>query len=745
VLRQHATRLIIASMMLPQLIWAVQWGPNGEPSDIIYDADGNPSYILVIQDQAPVFEDFQQSAKQKASFGMARHIADEVTHNGKTYYLMVDFDSENWEIKNVLGWISADSVLRDPRPLSENSIALKGLIIHNWEIDTSGHMDISMTHAYKGPNEDYEPNNTIGLFDLFFVLAQKNGYTLLSREATLSLEGIENQLLGWVADKNLHIWKTRQAIEFDKTTVEQRKQGVKVFKTPEEVIAFYLKGQKIEPLAEEDLGAKTPWSPILMRYPIISEGSNQHPNLGNMYKIGVIGDQIYIDKGTAGLTEKELAEMREKLKELEKEMSNIDIFFIIDATGSMSDDYPHVKKSVITIAHQMKGSDLKPRFSINFYKDYVDKDGKGGDDSYLFKREPLTEEVGLFTSYLDKESTSGGGDTPEAIYHAIDQSIHLARSEVRNVGFRVAVVIADAPNHDQDPVGYTPAQIAQKLANNGYDFFSVESGDSAGKFAHQMREIARVLGTDRALTSHFHAKGRGDDVAQAIIKMALKAIEEAKQAKLATATAGMGSGFQKIQSTYGVRITRRVTEGMQKKGINPRNFIAASAQIFQPGWVTVKEPGTGVQQVREVLLINRLELESFLGLLTTFVKKPITKKAIMTTWKRALEDNLGEADLDKPVSELVEAHLGLPVKNKMLQMTLTEISKLSGKQLKDFGQSLYKDILYLRSFVQEELIEAVEDNKSRFGWKPVRKGTKKVWWKFGNTYEYGWIPLDVMP
>jgi len=447
VLRQYTTILMVALMMLlPQVVWAgIQWGPNGQPSDVFYDAEGEPSYILVIQDQAPVFEDFQQSAKlmQKASFGIAHHIADEVTHNGKTYYLMVDFDSVNWEIKKFLGWISADSVLRNPKPLIENGIALKGFIINR--------------DAYKGANKSYAPNPTVGQFEFFFAFAQKNGYTLLARQPILLVENAETQLLGWVADINLYIWKTRQAIEFDKSTVERRKLGVKIFQNQQEVIDFYLHGKKIVPLVEEDLNVKTPWPPNLMRFPIIS--SMTHPILGTMYQVDVIGTQ----------------------------------------------------------------------------------------------------------------------------------------------------------------------------------------------------------------------------------------------------------------------------------------------NIIQPVWVMVNEHETGIRQVREVLLINRFDLESYLGLLTTFVKKPISKKAIMTTWKRALEENLGEADLDKSVSELVKAHLGLPVKNKMLQMTLTEISKLSGKQLKDFGPSLYKDLLYLRSFVQEELIEAVEDNKSRFGWKPVRKGTKKVWWKFGNTYEYGWIPLDVMP
>ena len=747
-LRQHTTILMVALMILPQLIWAtVQWGPDGKPSDIIYDKEENPSYILVIQDKAPVFNAPRDGTKvMPASFGMARYIADEVTHNGKTDYLMVDFDSENWAIKNFLGWISADSVLRDPKPLSEKGIALKGLIIHNWQIDTSGHLDISMTHAYKGPSKkDFASHKKVGLFDLFFAFAQKSGYTLLARDASLVVEQADRQLLGWVANDNLHIWKTRQAIEIDKTTLRSRKQGVKVFKTQKEAIDFYLGGKKIEPLAEEDLGITASWEPLLMRYPIISEGSKQYPGLGNMYQVGVIGDQVYIDKGTAGLTEKELAVMRVKLKELEREMSHIDLLFIIDATGSMSNDYPHVKKAVSTIATKMKGSALKPRFSINFYKDYVDGDGKGGDDSYLFKRQPLTENVGLFNSYLDKESTSGGDDEPEAIYYAIDQVLLLASDEVRKIGFRVAIVIADAPNHNPDPRGYTPAQIAQKLANNGYDFFSVESGD-AGDFTPQMKKIAENLGYDRALTAHFHAKGRGNDVAQAIIKMASKAIKEAKEAQLAIASAAIGEGFKKIgKSSHGMRIALRVTEAMQKKGINPRNFIAASAQIFQPGWVTTKEPGTGVKQVREVLLIGRMDLESYAGLLTTFVKKPITRKKIMNTWQRALKENLGEAGMDKSVSDLVDAHLGLPVRNKILQLTLEEISRLNGKKLKEFRKALYKDLLYLRGVYQEQVIEAVEDKASQLGWKAVKKGARKVWWKLGDTFEYGWIPLDVMP
>ena len=446
-LRQHTTILMVALMMLPQLIWAIQWGPNGQPSDVFYDAQQEPSYILVIQDKAPVFNTPDDSTKvMQASFGMARYIADKVTHHEKTYYLMVDFDSENWTIKKFLGWISADSVLRDLKPLTEKGIALKGLIIRK-------------SDAYKGPNSSYDFNKTINPFDLFFAFSQKNGYTLIAQEATLPVENAENQLFGWVADNKLHLWKTRQAIEFDKTTVERRKLGVKVFETQQDAIDFYFHDKKIVPLAEEDLKVKTPWDPNQMRYPIIS--AMTHPTLGLMYKISIISEQ---------------------------------------------------------------------------------------------------------------------------------------------------------------------------------------------------------------------------------------------------------------------------------------------KSIFQPGWVTVNDPETGIRQVREMLLISRYNLESYVGFLSAFVKTPISRRMMMAVWKRTLEINLGETELNKPVSDLLQITQQLPVKTQMMQKiircTLCDTNK---KFTRGFRQNLYKSFLYLRSFLSEENIEVVEDHNSRFGWKPIRKGTRKVWWKFSDTVEYCWIPLDLMP
>ena len=122
-----------------------------------------------------------------------------------------------------------------------------------------------------------------------------------------------------------------------------------------------------------------------------------------------------------------------------------DIAFIVDATGSMSDEIEFLKKDLVDILDRVKGgqSDISLRTGTVFYRDE-------GDD-YVTKYSPFTNDYRETARFISTQYADGGGDLPEAVHTALEAGL-------QNLGWntsaraRIAFLILDAPAH-QDHQG----------------------------------------------------------------------------------------------------------------------------------------------------------------------------------------------------------------------------------------------------------------------------------------------------
>ena len=122
-----------------------------------------------------------------------------------------------------------------------------------------------------------------------------------------------------------------------------------------------------------------------------------------------------------------------------------DIAFIVDATGSMSDEIDFLKKDLENILNRVKGGqgDIELRTGTVFYRDE-------GDD-YLTRHSDFTGDYGKTVNYIKQQQAGGGGDLPEAVHTALEaglQDLHWNLS----ARARIAFLILDAPAH-QDHQG----------------------------------------------------------------------------------------------------------------------------------------------------------------------------------------------------------------------------------------------------------------------------------------------------
>ncbi len=115
---------------------------------------------------------------------------------------------------------------------------------------------------------------------------------------------------------------------------------------------------------------------------------------------------------------------------------NTDIMFILDTTGSMSDEMLFLQSEFTAITDKL-GTD-NTRYAVNFYRDEGDE--------YITKCNSFTSDIKDLQSALNAESAQGGGDYPEAVADILKESIFDSNWDNQSV--KLAFLIFDAPPHD---------------------------------------------------------------------------------------------------------------------------------------------------------------------------------------------------------------------------------------------------------------------------------------------------------
>lgn len=123
----------------------------------------------------------------------------------------------------------------------------------------------------------------------------------------------------------------------------------------------------------------------------------------------------------------------------------LDVAFIVDATGSMADEINFLKADLENIIAEVENHETttKIRTAALFYRDE-------GDD-YLTRVSDFSERLSATTQFISNQSADGGGDFPEAVHTALEVGLQkLAWNEDK--GMRIAFMLLDAPPHKEDKV-----------------------------------------------------------------------------------------------------------------------------------------------------------------------------------------------------------------------------------------------------------------------------------------------------
>lgn len=181
-----------------------------------------------------------------------------------------------------------------------------------------------------------------------------------------------------------------------------------------------------------------------------------------------------------------------------EQSENVDVAFVVDATGSMGDELSYLQAELNDIVFQSKkiSKTLNFRFANVFYRD------AGPNELYLTKSMDFNRILSESINYINEQSAGGGGDYEEAVEIALDSAINrLGWSD--NARARILFLILDAPPHKTDPIRTKMEQLIRQAAEKGIRIVPIGASGIDKSTEYLMRCLALgTNGTYTFLTDH---------------------------------------------------------------------------------------------------------------------------------------------------------------------------------------------------------------------------------------------------
>ncbi len=185
-----------------------------------------------------------------------------------------------------------------------------------------------------------------------------------------------------------------------------------------------------------------------------------------------------------------------------------DIAFVVDATGSMSDEINFLKSDLLDIIGKVENvrPGMKIRTSALFYRDE-------GDD-YLTRHSDFTDNTKTTANFVNKQNADGGGDYPEAVHTALETMLQkLSWSESART--RIAFLILDAPAHHETDIIRSLQKSVQMCAAKGIRLIPVAASGVDKNTEFMLRFFAVTTGGTYVFLTN--DSGVGNDHIQATV------------------------------------------------------------------------------------------------------------------------------------------------------------------------------------------------------------------------------------
>ena len=163
----------------------------------------------------------------------------------------------------------------------------------------------------------------------------------------------------------------------------------------------------------------------------------------------------------------------------------IDVAFILDSTGSMSEEIAAVKSTIQKVASGLRNSNVRIRIGLVEFKD------RG--DPFVTRVFPMSTDLQRFSREVADVEASGGGDTPESGNEALHVGINQVAWSDGSLA-RLAFLVGDAPPHLDYSQDFDYVLEARTAAHRGIQIYTVAASgmDTLGQVI--WRQVAQYTG-----------------------------------------------------------------------------------------------------------------------------------------------------------------------------------------------------------------------------------------------------------
>ncbi|MEJ2549989.1 MAG: VWA domain-containing protein [Anaerolineales bacterium] len=197
----------------------------------------------------------------------------------------------------------------------------------------------------------------------------------------------------------------------------------------------------------------------------------------------------------------------------------LDVHFLIDATGSMSDEIAQLKENMIAVSEQIEALPSNPnvRFGMTIYRD------RG--DLFVSRTFDFTPDVAAFTEELARVRADGGGDYPESLNEGLHNAIHLPewRGEAT---VSLIFLLADAPPHLDYAQDYDYAADVFAAAEMGIKIYPLASSGLDDQGEYVFRQLAQISSGKFLFLTYGAGGAPGDDTTHHVDDYSVLSLDE---------------------------------------------------------------------------------------------------------------------------------------------------------------------------------------------------------------------------
>lgn len=165
--------------------------------------------------------------------------------------------------------------------------------------------------------------------------------------------------------------------------------------------------------------------------------------------------------------------------------TQLDVAFVIDTTGSMSDEIAYLQAEFVGLAETVEAAypNMTTRWALVAYRDEGDE--------YVLRGVDFGTSAAWFSEQLQALSAGGGGDYPEAPDQALQYASDLSWDDANDgASAHLAFWVADAPHHEQN--AQAMANAVHALKNRNVHIYPVASSGVDEVTEYSMRAAAQL-------------------------------------------------------------------------------------------------------------------------------------------------------------------------------------------------------------------------------------------------------------